>query len=335
MCSIKTRGGLTRGSGLTEIQQAIWLNSMPVCCFYNLEMQDYSTNKEVGENRRSRDISDFQKVMECMKPISPFDCDTHFRNIITGITADPCVNVHELHSIGTEIINKMVEKLIYAYYAKRSDRVKTLEYASAVTSAEKNIYIDPTLLFQRMMTFATVGDMNLADVLNYELCAYPPVLFESRNLSRQADKPQLARAILDKCGNLCTPTVPETQANVQYVLDGGSLLHYVPWKPGDTYQNIANSYANFTFHNYGRAIFVGQKENFLANDTNKQCITMLISEALTKIGCTVQHADGDADFDIVHSAMSSFQIITTVTVGEYTDLLVLLLHHAKNNGFKL
>ncbi|KAJ8889210.1 hypothetical protein PR048_008708 [Dryococelus australis] len=33
MCSIKIWDGLTRGSGLTEIQQAIWLNSMPVFVF--------------------------------------------------------------------------------------------------------------------------------------------------------------------------------------------------------------------------------------------------------------------------------------------------------------
>ena len=131
-----------------------------------------------------------------MKPISPFDCDTSLRNIITGVTTDPSVNVHELHSVGTEIINKMVGKPIYTYYAKRSDRVKTLGSASAVTSAEKNTDIDPALLFQRMMTVATVGDMNLADVLNYELCAYPPALFESRTLLRKADKPQLALSLI-------------------------------------------------------------------------------------------------------------------------------------------
>ena len=63
----------------------------------------------------------------------------------------------------------------------------TLGSASAVTSAGKDIDIDPALLFQRMMTVATVGDMNLVDALNYELCAYPPALFESRTLLRKAD----------------------------------------------------------------------------------------------------------------------------------------------------
>lgn len=81
MRSIKCRGGLTRGSGLTEIQQATWLKSMPVCSLYNIAMQEYTKvsfetseqHKEVGESRRSRDIKDFQKVLKCIKPISPFD----------------------------------------------------------------------------------------------------------------------------------------------------------------------------------------------------------------------------------------------------------------------
>ncbi|KAJ8888080.1 hypothetical protein PR048_007567, partial [Dryococelus australis] len=225
---------------------------------------------------------------------------------------------------------------------------------------QKNIEIDPALLFQKM-TVATVGDTNLADVLDYEFRAYPLALFESRTLSRKADKHQFAHAILKSRGNLCTADVPLTQANVQYVLDGVSLLHGVPWKPGDTYQNIANSYAHFTFHNYGRAtvVFDGydsapsikdmtHRRRITSNISNtvtfisgmkfvgQKCIITLISEALAKIGCTVQHADGDADFDIVHSAVSSSsQIITAVTVGKDTDLLILLLHHAKNNGFKL
>lgn len=128
----------------------------------------------------------------------------------------------------------MAKKPVYTYCAKRSDRVNTLGSASAVTNTEKKIDIDPALLFQRMMTVATVGQMNLADVLNYELCAYPPALFESRTLLRKSDKPQLAHAIVKKCGDLCKSDVSETQLNVQYVLDGGSLLHRVPWKSGDT-----------------------------------------------------------------------------------------------------
>ncbi|KAH3695932.1 hypothetical protein DPMN_083391 [Dreissena polymorpha] len=44
--------------------------------------------------------------------------------------------------------------------------------------------------------------------------------------------------------------IPETEC---YVLDGGSLLHRLPWKKGDTYNAIAESYAYFTVRHYGQA----------------------------------------------------------------------------------
>jgi hypothetical protein len=35
MRSLKTTGGLTRGTGFDEIQRTVWLLSMPICCKYN------------------------------------------------------------------------------------------------------------------------------------------------------------------------------------------------------------------------------------------------------------------------------------------------------------
>ena len=81
--------------------------------------------------------------------------------------------------------------------------------------------------------------------------------------------------------------------------------------------------------------FVGQKEHFLANENNKQAFISLVSEMLKKCGCTVYIADGDADVDIVRAAVSSSENSTTTAIGEDTDLLILLLYHAKNGGFKL
>ena len=47
--------------------------------------------------------------------------------------------------------------------------------------------------------------------------------------------------------------IPETEC---YVLDGGSLLYRLPWKKGDTYNAIAESYADFTVRHYGQATVV-------------------------------------------------------------------------------
>jgi hypothetical protein len=63
MRSLKTRGGLTRGSGFSKVQRAIWLLSMPICSNYNLVMQDFSyvsfttsdQHKDFAESRITRD----------------------------------------------------------------------------------------------------------------------------------------------------------------------------------------------------------------------------------------------------------------------------------------
>jgi len=59
----------------------------------------------------------------------------------------------------------------------------------------------------------------------------PPALFETRNILRKSDKPQLAQTIRDHAADLSseavTNSIPKTD---YYVLDGGSLLHRLPWK---------------------------------------------------------------------------------------------------------
>ena len=89
------------------------------------------------------------------------------------------------------------------------------------------VQIDPQLLFQQL-TIATKTTQNLEDIFKYELCSYPPALFDSSLLLREPQKPVLANAIW----GLVTPDIPTGE--VQYVLDGGALLHSIPWTGGAT-----------------------------------------------------------------------------------------------------
>lgn len=161
-----------------------------------------------------------------------------------------------------------------------------------------------------------------------------------------------------------------TPITEHYVLDGGSLLHRVPWKPGDSYGTIARSYADFTVHHYGFATvvfdgygegptikdsthkrrgqnahpvinfdaeteFSGKREEFLSRDCNKQGLINLISEELMKQDCSVINAPGDADVYIAKAAVESAHQRSTTLIGEDTDLLVLLLHYANEDSREL
>ena len=54
---------------------------------------------------------------------------------------------------------------------------------------------DPALLFQRFIYFTKTGDISMFDVIGYELCPYPPALFESTILMLEADEPALATTL--------------------------------------------------------------------------------------------------------------------------------------------
>ena len=76
---------------------------------------------------------------------------------------------------------------------KRSSKVKTLASGSVVKVAEDRT-IDPALLFQRFLVVSQTGDLQIDEMMNYELSPYPMSLFEAKNILRQLDKPQLAEA---------------------------------------------------------------------------------------------------------------------------------------------
>ena len=159
-------------------------------------------------------------------------------------------------------------------------------------------------------------------------------------------------------------SIPETDC---YVLDGGSLLHRLPRKNGDSYNAIAESYADFTVRHYGQATLVfdgygegpsikdnthqrrgqkihpivsftaetefsGKNEDFLSRDKNKADMIALIITALTKRGCHVIQSPGDADVDIVKVTVERSRHCTTTLVGEDTDLLILLLHYSRTDN---
>ena len=179
------------------------------------------------------------------------------------------------------------------------------------------------------------GQFSLEDVMGYELCSFPAALFEGKEIFRKANKPQLAQAVSEfsskKSNKTVLDSIPPTE---HYVLDGGSLVHRLAWKKGDSYGAIAQSYADFTIRLYGKATvvfdgyregpsikdnthqrrgenthpivnfnaeteFVGRKDYFLTRSCNKQGLINLMTEELEKKGCSVINASGDADVDII------------------------------------
>ena len=158
MRSLKSTGGLTPGSGMTEHQRAIWTMSSPVSSSYNCAMQAFwemryrtsEQHKEATSAKIESDRVDRTKLATTLGLYSPFSDEITLRNIITGMNANDDVNVHNLFPVGMETIAKMEGQLIFSYSHKRNTKVKMLASAKAV-KVEDNRTIEPSFLFQRFM----------------------------------------------------------------------------------------------------------------------------------------------------------------------------------------
>ena len=323
MRSLKSSGGLTHGSGMTEEMQALWTLSTPITSEYNNAMQEFNDltyttseqHRESAEARMKRDHSDLENIKEKLSTCTPFSPDPSLRNIVTGVVAKKEVNVHEFETVGNEIIKKMIGKPVFGISFKRKDRAKTLADDSTVKVAQDRT-IDPALLFQRFLIMSKTGQFSLEDVMSYERCTFPAALLEGKEIFRKANKPQLAQAVSEfsskKSNKTVLDSIPPTE---HYVLDGGSLVHRLAWKTGDSYGAIAQSYADFTIRLYGKATvvfdgyregpsikdnthqrrgenthpivnfnaeteFVGRKDDFLSRSCNKQGLCLLISGSI-------------------------------------------------------
>ena len=151
------------------------------------------------------------------------------KNIATGVVADNDVNVDNLIFIGKRIVCEMEGKDIYKCVLKRRDKVKTMSSKTSMSLQDKEKCIDSHLLFQRLVVLANSSNIGYEDCKGFELCAYPPALFESSPMLLKADKPQIktVTAFVKRQTN----ELGTTENIEMHVIDGGSLFrkktHYV------------------------------------------------------------------------------------------------------------
>ena len=124
---------------------------------------------------------------------------------------------------------------------------------SSLTIGNESVQVDPQLLFQRLILACNSAE-ELTSVFQYELASYPTALFESPLMMNPAQKPGPADAIWSTLSP-DAKTGPTTQ--VHYVLDGGALLHRVPWPRGNgTYRDVLAAYTSYVSRKYGRPTVV-------------------------------------------------------------------------------
>ena len=114
-------------------------------------------------------------------------------------------------------------------------------------------------MFQKLAFAAErTDDIDPETIFKHELTTIPKALAETPELLHEAQKSTLADT-LETAANLNAASIPD---NVKHVLDGGALLHRIPWSQGASYESILETYSKYVATNFGKALvfFDGYKE---------------------------------------------------------------------------
>ena len=304
--------------------------------------------------------------MDFLREASPFEGDVQLRSISTGIVACDGVNADTAREVGNKILESMLGKTVQELIFKRKSQIVQLNTKQSPGGVIKQL--DSSLLFQRFLLIARNGSISEEECFKFEMCSYPAALFDRSFVFRKPNKPELLKAVMAAVS--AEATICSRPVGCSFVLDGGALLHRIPWTVNETYAAVLDKYSDYVQFRYPGAtvVFDGyenvpstkdmahitrsrtvgkqtlftkdmqlkvRKEEFLACKSNKQRFIDLLAEHLTNKNFTVRQARADADVLIVQTAIQQATSTETVLVGDDTDLFVLLCFHASTSGKQL
>ena len=136
------------------------------------------------------DWKDTNLVQKYLEERNPFDYGQELSNVSDGVQAHASVNGDCSEAVGENIIFKMVVATAAGL---------TMASKSAVKVGGEVVQVDPQLLFQRL---TIAGKTNLEEAMTYELCTFPPALFESKGLLHEPQKATFADALWTAVQNI-------------------------------------------------------------------------------------------------------------------------------------
>ena len=137
----------------------------------------------------------------------------------------------------------------------KKNQAVTMASKQSLKIGQDSINISYGAMFQRLSVVAANQPDSLENALQTELCTYAPSLFESPQVLKEARKADLANTLWSMA-ELQPVSIPQ---DVQWVVDGGMLIHHIQWKKGSTFQDIFDSYVKYVSMKFpnGKIVFDG------------------------------------------------------------------------------
>ena len=158
-------------------------------------------------------MKDTRTLLRALAERNPFATHTDLINTMTGVHAESSVNV--AREVGQSILNSMTGKPASEYsFTKTNQVIIAFSAKSSVKVDGEKIQVDQKFLFHGLIIASQSPD-DMSAIFKYELCTYPPTLFDSSLMLLKLQKPALADAIGAKLPSDATGPKGEEQ----YFLD--------------------------------------------------------------------------------------------------------------------
>ena len=260
MKSLKSRGGLTQGRGMTESVRHQWVHTNHACAVIhdamtkitNLSLVSSEQHVEMGKSRKHRDFNDLLIFYEWLSTHSPFDLtDDKLRSISSGITVskeNTVINCDCAEDIGAVNQKSLDGSPSNGAKLKSKSRIQCIDdlYNNVAIKDGKYIKLKPEALFIRL-TLIAQRESDLEKFFDYELTTSPMSLFKD-GMMRKPNKAVLRNELLASQCNV--------KEGSKHVLDGGALLHIVRWQKEETFQSICQQYVKYVRTKFGQSTVV-------------------------------------------------------------------------------
>lgn len=127
------------------------------------------SHKEVSNSRQQKDSDDAIKLCSTyLNQHNPCQPSPTLRNITTGVSASPNVNVDDAFVIGEKIITAMKGKGINEITFKKSNQVVTMSESHVIHKGEVVVpKMNPDALFQCFVKIGTEHKMTPEEFISY------------------------------------------------------------------------------------------------------------------------------------------------------------------------
>lgn len=215
-----------------------WALSLHLCAQLRKDVMSLSdpdkqttvtTHKEEGASRIVTDATDREKIRDKLVTcIDPLNADSHppgsLVNIVTGRISPASVNVDESVQLGDQLMKSYEEGWPQSFNKPLTKPTVTMSGPKKRVSVGDVVVFDTLLIFSRVLCLQKVRDINMKEVLSYELAAVPSSMFNEAGemritKSKSTLKTKLQVELTDRRSIL-----PDA-----IVLDGCAVLWVIRW----------------------------------------------------------------------------------------------------------